>query len=171
MQNTEISEKKPDIFDRIMSTGFLKRFEPLYKQYKEPLMYLFFGVLTTLVNFVTAAIVKSLLSGAGVGNGWVTRISTFIAWVAGVAFAYVTNRIWVFDSKAKGAKDISLEALSFTGGRLFTYFVEAVMMEVGNVRLGFNYWATKITANVVVVILNYIISKLIVFRKPKNSNV
>ncbi len=81
-----------------------------------------------------------------------------------MTFAYLTNRAWVFESKAKGSAEIAKEAVSFYGGRVFTLIVEAVMMFVGNKSLGINYWITKIVANVVVLILNYIISKLLVFK-------
>lgn len=165
MQNQSINEKKPDIFDRIMSMGFLKKFEPLYKKNKEMLLYLFFGVLTTAVSFVTAGLSKVILEGLTDSKDIISTASTVFSWICAVTFAYVTNRVWVFDSQAKGVKSVFSEAMSFYGGRVFTLLVEMGMMWLGYSLLGFNYWITKITANIVVLILNYIISKLIVFRK------
>lgn len=165
MQNQSINEKKPDIFDRIMSMGFLKKFEPLYKKNKEMLLYLFFGILTTAVSFVTAGLSKVILEGLTDSKDIVSTASTVFSWICAVTFAYVTNRVWVFDSQAKGVKSVFSEAMSFYGGRVFTLLVEMGMMWLGYSLLGFNYWITKITANIVVLILNYIISKLIVFRK------
>lgn len=165
MQNQSINEKKPDIFDRIMSMGFLKKFEPLYKKNKEMLLYLFFGVLTTAVSFVTAGLSKVILESLTDSKDIISTASTVFSWICAVTFAYVTNRVWVFDSQAKGVKSVFSEAMSFYGGRVFTLLVEMGMMWLGYSLLGFNYWITKITANIVVLILNYIISKLIVFRK------
>lgn len=162
------NEKKPDIFDKLMHLPMLRRFEPFYKKNKEVLMYLFFGVLTTAVSFVTAGISKYLLEKAGCGDITVGNVSTVISWICAVTFAYVTNRIWVFESHTRGAKEIAREAASFYSGRLATLAVEWVMMTVGYGVIGVNYWVTKIAANVVVLILNYVISKLIVFRKKKN---
>ena len=167
-ENENLPERRPDIFDKIMHLPVFRIFEPFYKKHKEVLMYLFFGVLTTAVSFVTAGISKSLLEKAGASGDTVTLLSTAFSWVCAVTFAYVTNRIWVFNSETKGAKGILIEMASFYGGRLFTFFAEMLMMWVGHSVLEFNYWATKIVANVVVLILNYVISKLLVFRKKKH---
>lgn len=168
MQSSE-NERRPDIFDKIMHLPVLRIFEPFYKKNKEVLMYLFFGVLTTAVSFVTAGIAKTLLESAGCGKGVVSTVSTVISWICAVTFAYVTNRIWVFSSQAKGAKAITAEAASFYGGRIFTLLVEMFMMWLGYKVIGMGYWVTKIIANVVVLILNYVISKLLVFRKKKEE--
>ncbi len=160
-------QQKKDIFDRIMDLPVFRTFEKPYKKHKEVLLYLFFGVLTTAVSFLTAGLSKAVLESAGVGADGVSLASTCFSWVCAVTFAYVTNRIWVFSSEARGAKAILNEAAGFYGGRLFTLLVETVMMWVGYSRLDFNYWITKIVANVVVLILNYVISKLFVFRKEK----
>ena len=162
-------EKKPDIFDKLMHLPVLNIFEPFYKKNKEVLMYLFFGVLTTAVSFVTAGAAKALLEHLDFGKSAVSNISTVISWICAVTFAYVTNRIWVFDSQTRGAGAIVREMASFYGGRLFTLGVEMLMMWIGYSLLDFNYWVTKIVANVVVLVLNYVISKLIVFRKKKTT--
>lgn len=141
-----------------------KPLQNIYYKYEEKWLYLFFGVLTTAVSFVTAGISKALLEAAGCGVGVVSTVSTVISWICAVTFAYLTNRAWVFETNAKGAAEITKEAVSFYGGRVFTLIVEAVMMFVGYKTLGINYWITKIVANVVVLILNYIISKLFVFK-------
>lgn len=164
MDNT--NEKK-DIFDRIMGWGFLKIFEPFYKKNKEVLLYLFFGVMTTVVSFITAGIVKVIMEHFGAGSGAVANVSSVISWVVSVTFAYITNRIWVFDSNVKGTANIAKECASFYGGRVFTLLVEMLIMNVGYSWLGINFWVTKIVANVIVIILNYVISKLLVFRKKK----
>ncbi|MBO5447772.1 MAG: GtrA family protein [Ruminococcus sp.] len=162
-------EEKKDIFDRIMGWGFLKIFEPFYKKNKEMLLYLFFGALTTAVSFITLGIPQWLLEKAGVSEGVAIVPSNIISWICAVTFAYVTNRIWVFESRASGKKEIISEASAFYGGRLLTLVVETLMMWVGVSLLGVNKWIMKVIASVVVLILNYIISKLFVFKgKPKN---
>lgn len=163
MENTE----KKDIFDRIMSWGILKPLEPFYKKNKEVLLYLFFGVMTTVVSFITAGIAKALLESVGAGDGAVANVSSVFSWICSVTFAYITNRIWVFESSARGTAEILREGASFYGGRVFTLLVEMLIMNIGYAKLGFGYWLTKIAANVIIIVLNYVISKLFVFRKKK----
>ena len=143
-----MAKKNKDIFDKIMDWKIFGWFRPFYVKNKEMLLYLFFGVLTTAVSFVTAGISKVLLEQAGIGKGGVSTTSTVISWICAVTFAYIIS-----------------EAASFYGGRIFTLLVEMFMMWLGYSLLSFNYWVTKIVANVVVLILNYVISKLVVFRK------
>lgn len=157
--------KKTDIFDRIMAKAPLNRFESIYKKNKEMLLYLFFGVLTTVVSFITAGASKVIMEALGIGKDFVSTGSTVFSWICAVTFAYITNRIWVFESSATGAKLIFSEAASFYGGRIFTLIVEMLIMWIGYSFLNFNYWITKIIANIIVLILNYIISKLVVFKK------
>ena len=164
---SEQQQRQPDIFDKLVHLKIFRWFEPFFQKNREVLMYLFFGVMTTLVSFVTAGIAKNLCENAGLGKSAVSNISTVVSWICAVTFAYVTNRIWVFDSKAKGKKGIFAEMVSFYGGRLFTLFVEMGIMWLGYDLLDINYWVTKIFANVVVLILNYVISKLFVFKKKK----
>lgn len=149
---------------------FPKKIQDLYYKYEEVLMYLFFGVLTTAVSFITAGLSKAGLEALSLGANPVSVISTVISWICAVTFAYVTNRLWVFDSNASGKKALLSEAASFYGGRIFTLIVETVMMWVGYSLIGINYWVTKIAANVVVLILNYIISKIFVFKDKEKTN-
>ncbi len=149
---------------------FPKKIQDLYYKYEEALMYLFFGVLTTAVSFVTAGLSKAGLEAVGFGADPVSLISTVISWICAVTFAYITNKLWVFDSKVTEKKALLSEAVSFYGGRVFTLIVEAVMMWIGYSLIGINYWVTKIAANVVVLILNYVISKIFVFKNKEKTN-
>ena len=167
-------QRQPDIFDKLVHLKIFRWFEPFFQKNREVLMYLFFGVMTTLVSFLTAGISKYLLelikySDDNTKETVVAIVSTVISWICAVTFAYVTNRIWVFDSKVKGAKGILAEMVSFYGGRVFTLLVEMGMMWLGYSVMGINYWVTKIVANIVVLVLNYVISKLFVFRKNKTD--
>ncbi|MGN0621694.1 MAG: GtrA family protein [Porcipelethomonas sp.] len=158
------------IIHKIVSV-FPQKLQDIYYKYEEVLMYLFFGVLTTVVSFVTAGLSKSVFETAGFGKDFVSLASTTVSWVCAVTFAYVTNRIWVFSSKAKGAKALLAEAASFYGGRISTLLVEQAIMWLGFSLMGINYWVTKIFANVIVLILNYVISKIFVFRKKENKEI
>ena len=84
--------EKKDIFDKIMSLPGLRIFEPFYKKNKEVLMYLFFGGLTFLVSVVTYAYFNVVL-------GMNELIANIFSWIIAVAFAFITNKIWVFCSK------------------------------------------------------------------------
>ncbi|MDE7099243.1 MAG: GtrA family protein [Ruminococcus sp.] len=147
-----------------------KPIQDIYYKYEEKWLYLFFGVLTTIVSFATAGIAKYALESVGIDNtDLVSDISTAISWVCSVTFAYFTNRVWVFESKVSGAKEFVKEAASFYGGRVVTFFAEAIMMRVLYSWLNINYWISKLLAGVVILILNYIISKLFIFKKKKND--
>ena len=135
----------------------MERLRELFIKYRELLSYLFFGVLTTVVNYVSYLLLAPFFG--------TTTIPTAIAWVLSVAFAYLTNRRWVFRSQAKGAAAILREAGSFVGARLISGVIDVGIMWVFADRMGFNDKLVKLASNVFVVIFNYIASKLIIFRK------
>ena len=129
----------------------------LLEKYRDAVPYIFFGVCTTLVNIAAYWICSHLL-GMSVMPG------TVAAWIIAVLFAYLTNRKWVFNSKAKGFAAVIKEILLFFGCRLATGFVDWGIMFLFVDRLLFNDMVVKTCANVVVIILNYIASKFIIFQ-------
>ena len=150
---------KKDIFDRIMELPVLRIFNGFYTKHKPILMYLFFGGLTTVISIaVFAAFYEGIKLNESVAN--------VISWICAVLFAYVTNRTWVFNSQAKG-NAIVKEMISFFGGRLSTLLIEEVILIVFITLLSFNGMIVKIAAQVVVLVLNYVISKIFVFRKTE----
>lgn len=150
-------KEKKDIFDHIAEQYPFRFFLPVYSKYKEILLYLFFGGLTTLVSIASFTwAIYGLNLGPAVAN--------VISWVLAVVFAYITNRTWVFSQKAQGTRNICLEALSFAEGRLFTLGLEEIVIVVGITVLQFNSVLVKTVAQVFVLIGNYLISKFIVFR-------
>ena len=149
---------KPDIFDRIMAWRLLRPLRPFYQKYKEPLLYLFFGGLTTLLSIFLYWLFAHPL-------GLPPLMANVISWVLCVAFAYVTNRTWVFEGKARGARGILREAASFTAGRLATLGLEELILWLGIAVLGVNDLIVKIAAQVLTIVGNYIISKFLVFKK------
>lgn len=152
-----MSADKKDIFDRLMSLPGLRRLYGPYQKHKSVLLYIFFGAGTTLVNLVSFVLFNSVfhLSAA---------VANLPAWVLAVLFAYVTNRIWVFDSHIRGV-GLWKEMALFFGGRLLTLGMEEVMLIIFVEYLHFNDLMIKVIATVAVLILNYIISKLLVFKK------
>jgi len=128
-----------------------------YHKYKEGILYLFFGGCTTLVNIVSFIILRYFHID--------TYISNAIAWVLSVLFAFVTNKIYVFESKGKGAKATIKECISFFGFRLLSLLFDMGIMYVLIDLLSCNEFASKIISNVFVIIINYVFSKLFIFKK------
>lgn len=153
-----MKEKKEDLFDRIMRLPGMRLLQPIYLKYKEVWIYLFFGGLTFLVSIGTYAVFN-------VRYEINELLANFMSWVAAVLFAYITNKIWVFQSNVSAAKELVREIMSFFGGRIFTLFVEGTILLVFITMLEFDSVCVKVVAQVIVIILNYFISKRIVFRK------
>ena len=149
--------KNQDIFDCIMSCKAFRFSYPLYSKYKEPLLYIFFGALTTAINFIVFALFTLLIP-------WNALIANVIAWFFAVLFAYVTNRVWVFSNKASTKFGVFKEALTFYSGRIFTLLLEESAIFVFVTCLRANAFIVKFFAQILVLILNYVISKYIVFR-------
>jgi putative flippase GtrA len=121
---------------------------------RELILYVFFGALTFFVNLITYFIFESVF-------GINYLISNVIAWFLSVLFAYITNRKWVFESKSP---DILRECGLFFGGRIFSGVVDTVLMFLFIDVLVIGDVISKIVVQVIVIILNYIFSKLIVFK-------
>lgn len=130
---------------------------------KEAILYLVFGVLTTVVNIAVYFLSTNCLSFSVV-------ISNILAWFVSVLFAYVTNRIWVFESKSTGVKNILAEVSTFFGGRIGTGALDTLLMYVSVEMFLYNDLVMKIAVNVIVIIANYLISKFFVFRKKDGTN-
>ena len=141
----------------------MEKIKELYLKYKEIINYLFFGGCATVVNFISFIIPYQIFKIDEI-------ISNIIAWVISVLFAYTTNKLFVFESKKETFKESFKEMITFILGRVFTGAVcdvgtFALMIRV----LHINEIISKITTQVMVVILNYLISKLIIFKKDKKE--
>lgn len=130
----------------------------LIKKYWDILSYLFFGVLTTLVNYVVYLPCYNLL-------GLSAALSNAIAWVVAVVFAYLTNKPFVFKSHDWSIQTVIPELTKFVACRVGSGVLETAMLLVCVDWLGWNGNVMKLISSVLVVILNYIGSKLFVFRK------
>ena len=147
-----------DIFDRVMSLRIFQFIRPFYIKFKAQLLYLFFGALTTLVNLVAFYVLTERPWQINVTVGNVISI------ILAILFAYFTNKIWVFNSKTRGIRELVLELGRFVGGRLST-----MVIEVGGVYLIYNIMGqskmlAKLITQIIVIIGNYFISKFLVFK-------
>lgn len=147
----------------------------LFRKYKEIIMYLIFGVATTLVNWVVTFICQKVfgLDSAGIQ----TTAANAIAWFCAVLFAFVTNRKYVFEGSGK----LWFELLKFYAARIFTglfeIFLPDALVALGNKSNALGFLSkqflsiqggiAKLITCVIVIVLNYILSKLVVFRKQK----
>ena len=144
----------------------MKKIKELYFKYEEIINYLIVGVLTTIVSWIAYGLCKFVLDVNN--NNLHMQIAVFVRWMAGVLFAYVTNRKYVF--KSENPNKIK-EFISFTSSRVITYVMDAAIMAFlpgllpdGVFGLSADWQATLISA-VVVTVSNYIFSKLFVFTK------
>ena len=136
----------------------VQKIRQLVEKYWDILSYLFFGVLTTVVNYVVYLPCYNILGFSAVA-------SNGIAWVVAVAFAYLTNKPFVFKSHDWSAKTVVPELSKFIGCRIGSGLAESLILLVAVDLLGWNGNLWKLLTNVLVVILNYIGSKLLVFKK------
>ncbi len=127
-------------------------------KYWDILSYLFFGVLTTVVNYVVYLPCYNIL-------GFSAMVSNGIAWVVAVAFAYLTNKPFVFRSNDWSMKTVFPELTKFVGCRIGSGLAETFILFITVDLLGFNGNLWKLFTSVLVVVLNYIGSKLLVFRR------
>ena len=154
----------------------MTKIKELIVKYKELLLYLIFGVLTTLVNLATFWVFTKILGEE------LYLINNALAWVVGVIFAFVTNKLFVFESKSWKSKTAGKEFIEFVGARLFSFGVEEGGMWLFVDVLGFGEKSlnlfgftisgqiiAKLALAVIVVILNYFFSKFIIFKKSKNQ--
>lgn len=151
---------------------------------REIVTYIIFGVLTTAVNLVTFYITKqifisigwdgvfnAMLGSAGwekalalLGSGTDYLDATVIAWTVAVIFAFVTNKLIVFESKSWKPAVAGKEFVGFIGARLFSLLVELLCMFIMVTLLHWNEFVAKVIVQIIVVILNYVFSKLIIFK-------
>ena len=137
----------------------------LYKKYKEVINYLIFGGLSTVVNFVSYYISARII-------GIDEVVSSILSWFCAVMFAYITNKIFVFESKSENKKGIIKEIISFIGFRV----ISGILCDVGTFALmvkvfSINDIVSKVITQVMVVIVNYLFSKFFIFKKKKNDKI
>lgn len=154
----------------------MSRIKELFKKYEELILYVVFGGLTTVVNFVVFWVLNKALGEE------IYLVNNVIAWFASVVFAYVTNKLWVFESKSWALKILLKEVPEFFAARLFSLLVEEGGLWLFVDKLGFDSFSftllgfeftgkliAKVVLAVIVVILNYFFSKFVIFAKKKKG--
>ncbi len=142
------------------------------KSLKEILMYLIFGVATTFVSWFSFALFTKLVSSVSICDVTLKNIdiANVLSWVCAVSFAYITNKLWVFESKSFNIAVVFKEFVVFLSYRIITGVIEwfgfPLLMALGLEQslFGIDGMLAKITISVIVVVLNYVFSKLIVFK-------
>lgn len=127
---------------------------------KEVILYVVFGVLTTIVSLVTYYICVGTFLNAE--NAIQLQIANIIAWIVSVAFAYITNRKFVFESTNKNKLG---EATKFVTSRIATLLMDMLIMFLGVTLLKLNDGIIKLISQVIVIVANYVFSKIFVFKK------
>ena len=142
---------------------------------RETILYIVFGVLTTLVNYVVFYVMDRLLG--------LTHVSNIIAWIVAVTFAYITNKLFVFESKSWAPALVGREIVGFAGARLFSLGVEELGLFIFINLCHFDKFVlpltprfsvggkmlTKIGLSVIVLVMNYVFSKFVIFRKKQED--
>lgn len=134
------------------------KFVLIYTKYKEIIAYLIFGVLSVVVNFGVYLLCAKLLH-----IDYLT--SNAISWVITVLFAFITNKLFVFASQFQGSRALFKELAMFVALRIASGVMDMVIMYIFVDILVFNDVVIKVVSSLVVIIANYVLSKMIVFRK------
>ena len=143
----------------------------LYRKYKEIVDYLFWGVMTTLVSWGTFAVFSLLMGNVSGDAVIISSIANALSIACAVAFAYVANKLWVFGSKSWERAVVLPELAKFLSARFLTAIIEMagvpLLVAVGldMAVLGIDGMIAKAVVSVVVIILNYVFSKLFIFKK------
>lgn len=140
---------------------FYDKIWKIYYKYKEICNYIIVGALTTMVSLVSYFVFSRLMD---INNNVYFVIANTLSWILSVLFAYVTNKMFVFNSKSKG-KDAKREFVKFVSSRILTYVIDLLVMLILVKVIKFNNDIAKLVVQVIVFILNYIFSKLLVFKK------
>ncbi len=147
----------------------IARIKELFQKHKSVILYIIFGGLTTVIDWAVSFALYHFFADAMDTNRLLMHVFDVIAWICAITFAYVTNRVWVFDSKRRGFLPILAELGAFAGGRLLTLGMQEGILLLWYTILKSEQspFLLRIVVSVLVVVANYFISKLLVFRKKK----
>lgn len=130
-----------------------------YIEHQEGMRYLIFGGLSTVINIIVFVLLEKI--------GFSTLISNLLAWIISIIFAYFTNKMCVFNSKTKNKKELLQEITSFVSCRILTLIIDEAYMYITIDIMHFNSLLMKVISNIIVIVLNFIFSKIFIF---KNNN-
>ena len=141
----------------------MEKIKEVYVKYKEIINYLIFGVLTTVISLIVYYV--AVFTFLNPENPIQLQIANILSWIAGVTFAYFTNRKYVFESKEKNKLE---EASKFVLARVTTLLIDMLIMWLGVTLLHMNDKVIKIISQIVIIVSNYVFSKIFVFRKKES---
>ena len=158
----------------------------LFAKYRELIMYFIFGVGTTIISFATYYLFRWIFPDEQSVPPWLswifnitsmfgaesnTALPVILSWIFSVTFAFVTNRVYVFGSEARGFRSVFAETLKFYASRIFTLLVDLVIMfllvDLTGIDNALYEFCAKVLSNVIVLVLNFVLSKLLVFTKKE----
>lgn len=134
----------------------------IFVRYHSIILYGFFGVLTTMINITFYYVFYTVIGIPNVS-------STTLAWLLSVLFAFITNKLWVFESKSFDRKTVIREMISFFACRGATGVLDVIIMFVAVDVVGQNALLWKIVSNAIVIVLNFVASKLFIFKEHKRG--
>ncbi len=161
-----IVDKVEDFGLKILEKIGLKKVANLYREHQEGMRYLIFGALATVVNIATYTACAYLIFGK-FEEVLRVNLSNILAIIISILFAYITNKLYVFNSKTNNRKELFFEFGKFVSCRVVTAVMDILLMQLTVVMLCWNDILMKILVNILVIILNFIFSKLIIFKKEK----
>lgn len=141
-----------------------QKIKSLFLKYKETISYIFFGVATTLVDYAAYILLTSSL--VAMNEGWANVLSQAIA----ILFAFFVNKLFVFEDRSMKLKTFVIQFVEFVSMRLITLGLNSLLFWLLIEKLSMNDLIIKAIVSVIVIILNYIFSKLIIFRKKKDKD-
>ena len=141
----------------------MTKIKQLWQQYASVISYLVFGVLTTVVNIGVFDVLDTYAH-------WNYQVATVLAWFISVLFAYSTNKVWVFNSKTTTSQALMTELGSFFFFRILSLFMDMAMMWLGISILHASPLLTKVVDNVVIVVVNYLFSRVFIFKRVEQGD-
>lgn len=136
----------------------MNKIKELFIKYKELINYGIFGVLTTVINYVSYIIFTRVFNLE-------IFTSNLLAWILSVMFAFITNKIIVFESKEFTLKTLVKEGIAFTVARILSLLLDMLILYIMVDIMGISDLIVKIISNIIVIIVNYILSKFLIFKK------
>ena len=145
-----------------MEKPLMQRVKTMVWMHRELLVYGVVGALTTAVSWIASFVLKLFLNDQIL---WQNALINALSWISAIAFAYPANRKYVFESRNG---NILQECGEFTGSRIATGVLEVGLMSIAVNALNIDFWVSKLIVSIVVVVANYILSKLLVFKEKNN---
>lgn len=133
-----------------------------YQKHKQLILYLFFGICTTAINTLCYGILYELLRMNNIP-------SAILAWLVAVVFAFVTNKVYVFESKQTKTSERLSEFVSFFGCRIMTGMLDVMIMAIAVDYMKWNSLIWKLISNIIVTIINYVASKFLIFKNGRKK--